>query len=127
MGHSPESLTLCLGVQVCSDAEEEEEVCESSRESLEQSCEQAREQLTNSIRLQWRKLKNHMERLDSQGSPHARPLLHHKVFYSLCRSMTFWADTGVCSRMAELEDGFCCQLYTLMSAKIFYKVIRLYI
>lgn len=53
---------------VCSDAEEEEEACESSRESLEQSCEQAREQLTNSIRLQWRRLKNHMERLDSQAS-----------------------------------------------------------
>ncbi|XP_051984036.1 afadin- and alpha-actinin-binding protein-like [Xyrauchen texanus] len=42
----------------------EEEACNSSRETLEQS----REQLTNSIRLQWRKLKSHMQRLDSQAS-----------------------------------------------------------
>ncbi|XP_050951332.1 synovial sarcoma, X breakpoint 2 interacting protein a isoform X1 [Labeo rohita] len=49
-------------------SEGEEEIGESSRETLEQSCEQAREQLTNSIRLQWRKLKSHMERLDSQAS-----------------------------------------------------------
>ncbi|KAA0719545.1 Afadin- and alpha-actinin-binding protein [Triplophysa tibetana] len=49
-------------------SEGEEEAAESSREMLEQSCEQAREQLTNSIRLQWRKLKSHMERLDSQAS-----------------------------------------------------------
>ncbi|XP_051990308.1 synovial sarcoma, X breakpoint 2 interacting protein a isoform X1 [Xyrauchen texanus] len=46
----------------------EEEVADFSRETLEQSCEQAREQLTNSIRLQWRKLKSHMQRLDSQAS-----------------------------------------------------------
>uniref|UniRef100_A0A672M7A2 Afadin- and alpha-actinin-binding protein-like n=1 Tax=Sinocyclocheilus grahami TaxID=75366 RepID=A0A672M7A2_SINGR len=46
----------------------EEEIGDPSRETLEQSCEQAREQLTNSIRLQWRKLKSHMERLDSQAS-----------------------------------------------------------
>uniref|UniRef100_A0A673HCS0 Afadin- and alpha-actinin-binding protein-like n=1 Tax=Sinocyclocheilus rhinocerous TaxID=307959 RepID=A0A673HCS0_9TELE len=49
-------------------SEGEEEIGDSSRETLEQSCEQAREQLTNSIRLQWRKLKSHMERLDSQAS-----------------------------------------------------------
>ncbi|XP_067218400.1 synovial sarcoma, X breakpoint 2 interacting protein a isoform X1 [Chanodichthys erythropterus] len=49
-------------------SEGEEETGDSSRETLEQSCEQAREQLTNSIRLQWRKLKSHMERLDSQVS-----------------------------------------------------------
>ncbi|CAL8280656.1 unnamed protein product [Lota lota] len=48
--------------------EGEEEVGECSRENLDQSCEQAREQLTNSIRLQWRRLKNHMEKLDSQVS-----------------------------------------------------------
>ena len=48
--------------------EEEEEAGESSRENLDQWCEQAREQLTNSIRLQWRRLKNHMEKLDSQGT-----------------------------------------------------------
>ncbi|XP_016368362.1 afadin- and alpha-actinin-binding protein-like isoform X2 [Sinocyclocheilus rhinocerous] len=49
-------------------SEGEEETGDCCRESLEQSCEQAREQLTNSIRLQWRKLKSHMERLDSQAS-----------------------------------------------------------
>ncbi|XDV26480.1 hypothetical protein PO909_030193 [Leuciscus waleckii] len=49
-------------------SEGEEDTADSSRETLEQSCEQAREQLTNSIRLQWRKLKSHMERLDSQVS-----------------------------------------------------------
>ncbi|TRY94274.1 hypothetical protein DNTS_007117 [Danionella cerebrum] len=49
-------------------SEGEEEQGDVSRENLEQSCEQAREQLTNSIRLQWRKLKSHMERLDSQVS-----------------------------------------------------------
>ncbi|XP_054624874.1 synovial sarcoma, X breakpoint 2 interacting protein a [Dunckerocampus dactyliophorus] len=38
----------------------------SSRETLDQSCDQAREQLTNSIRQQWRKLRNHMEKLDHQ-------------------------------------------------------------
>lgn len=55
--------------QACSDREEEEEdVCDSSRETLDQSCEHAREQLTNSIRQQWRRLKSHMERLDSQAS-----------------------------------------------------------
>ncbi|XP_028831738.1 synovial sarcoma, X breakpoint 2 interacting protein a isoform X2 [Denticeps clupeoides] len=52
--------------QVCSDGEEE--MCEASRECVEQSCEQAREKLTNSIRQQWRRLKCHMERLDSQAS-----------------------------------------------------------
>ncbi|XP_030630272.1 synovial sarcoma, X breakpoint 2 interacting protein a [Chanos chanos] len=46
----------------------EEDTCDSSREALEQSCELAREQLTNSIRLQWRRLKSHMEKLDSQAS-----------------------------------------------------------
>uniref|UniRef100_A0A673LIV0 Synovial sarcoma, X breakpoint 2 interacting protein b n=1 Tax=Sinocyclocheilus rhinocerous TaxID=307959 RepID=A0A673LIV0_9TELE len=32
------------------------------------SCDHAREKLTNSIRQQWRKLKHHVERLDSQAS-----------------------------------------------------------
>jgi X breakpoint 2-interacting protein len=52
-----------------------EEVGDCSKETLDQSCdhardqscEHAREQLTNSIRQQWRRLKSHMERLDSQG------------------------------------------------------------
>ncbi|XP_056118882.1 synovial sarcoma, X breakpoint 2 interacting protein a [Rhinichthys klamathensis goyatoka] len=46
----------------------EEDAADCSRGPLEQACEQAREQLTNSIRLQWRKLKSHMQRLDSQVS-----------------------------------------------------------
>uniref|UniRef100_A0A4W5PP60 Synovial sarcoma, X breakpoint 2 interacting protein a n=1 Tax=Hucho hucho TaxID=62062 RepID=A0A4W5PP60_9TELE len=53
-----------------------EEVGDCSKETLDQSCdhardqscEHAREQLTNSIRQQWRRLKSHMERLDSQAS-----------------------------------------------------------
>ncbi|KAI9519340.1 hypothetical protein NQZ68_029507 [Dissostichus eleginoides] len=49
------------------DAEEEEEVFDSSKESVELYCDQAREKLTNSIRLQWRRLKSHVERLDSQA------------------------------------------------------------
>ncbi|XP_076149665.1 synovial sarcoma, X breakpoint 2 interacting protein a isoform X1 [Alosa pseudoharengus] len=67
-GAVPEDSLEQVGSDAEEEEEEEEEVCESSRESLEQSCEQAREQLTNSIRLQWRRLKNHMERLDSQAS-----------------------------------------------------------
>ncbi|XP_029905969.1 afadin- and alpha-actinin-binding protein-like isoform X2 [Myripristis murdjan] len=50
------------------DSEEEEEVFDSSKESIELSCVHAREKLTNSIRLQWRRLKSHVERLDSQAS-----------------------------------------------------------
>ncbi|XP_036938605.1 synovial sarcoma, X breakpoint 2 interacting protein a isoform X1 [Acanthopagrus latus] len=50
------------------DSDGEEKAADSSRETLDQSCEHAREQLTNSIRQQWRKLRNHMEKLDSQAS-----------------------------------------------------------
>ncbi|KAL0966262.1 hypothetical protein UPYG_G00293110 [Umbra pygmaea] len=57
-------------------SDREEEVGDCSREGLDhscdhtrdQTCEHAREQLTNSIRQQWRRLKSHMERLDSQAS-----------------------------------------------------------
>ncbi|XP_055722259.1 afadin- and alpha-actinin-binding protein-like isoform X1 [Salvelinus fontinalis] len=57
-------------------SDRDKEVGDCSRETLdqscdharEQSCEHAREQLTNSIRQQWRRLKSHMERLDSQAS-----------------------------------------------------------
>ncbi|XP_010885057.2 synovial sarcoma, X breakpoint 2 interacting protein a isoform X2 [Esox lucius] len=57
-------------------SDREEEVGDVSRDTLDQSCdhardhscEHAREQLTNSIRQQWRRLKSHMERLDSQAS-----------------------------------------------------------
>uniref|UniRef100_A0A8C2ZGT9 Synovial sarcoma, X breakpoint 2 interacting protein a n=1 Tax=Cyclopterus lumpus TaxID=8103 RepID=A0A8C2ZGT9_CYCLU len=50
------------------DSDEEEKPADSSRETLDQSCEYAKEQLANSIRQQWRKLRNHMEKLDSQAS-----------------------------------------------------------
>lgn len=50
------------------DSEEEDEVFNSSKESVELYCVHAREKLTNSIRLQWRRLKSHVERLDSQGA-----------------------------------------------------------
>ncbi|XP_030288106.1 afadin- and alpha-actinin-binding protein-like isoform X1 [Sparus aurata] len=50
------------------DSEDEEEVFDSSKESVELYCVHAREKLTNSIRLQWRRLKSHVERLDSQAS-----------------------------------------------------------
>ncbi|XP_026170164.1 synovial sarcoma, X breakpoint 2 interacting protein a [Mastacembelus armatus] len=52
--------------QADSDGDEKAGNC--SRETLDQSCEQAREQLTSSIRQQWRKLRSHMEKLDSQAS-----------------------------------------------------------
>ncbi|KAL6491552.1 hypothetical protein MHYP_G00018970 [Metynnis hypsauchen] len=52
--------------QAGSEAEDEGDEC--SRDALEQVCGAAREQLANSIRLQWRRLKNHMQRLDSQVS-----------------------------------------------------------
>ncbi|XP_038571711.1 afadin- and alpha-actinin-binding protein-like isoform X1 [Micropterus salmoides] len=54
------------GIQA--DSEEEEEVFDSTKESVELYCVHAREKLTNSIRLQWRRLKSHVERLDSQAS-----------------------------------------------------------
>lgn len=44
------------------------ERAELGRESLDKSCEVAREQLTNSIRRQWRKIRSHMETLDSQAT-----------------------------------------------------------
>lgn len=50
------------------DSDGEEKAGDSSKENLDQSCEHAREQLTNSIRQQWRKLRNHVEKLDSQGT-----------------------------------------------------------
>ncbi|XP_066232778.1 afadin- and alpha-actinin-binding protein isoform X4 [Saccopteryx leptura] len=47
----------------------EEDPGELSRESMwDLSCETVREQLTNSIRKQWRILKNHVEKLDNQVS-----------------------------------------------------------
>lgn len=52
-----------------------EERADSGRESLDKSCEVAREQLTNSIRQQWRKIRSHMERLDSQASQNHEDLI----------------------------------------------------
>ncbi|XP_068605135.1 synovial sarcoma, X breakpoint 2 interacting protein a [Brachionichthys hirsutus] len=49
------------------DSDGEEKACNSSKETLDQSCEHAREQLTNSIRQQWRKLRNHVEKLDNRA------------------------------------------------------------
>ncbi|KAM4722119.1 afadin- and alpha-actinin-binding protein isoform 2-T3 [Rhinophrynus dorsalis] len=47
----------------------EEDIGDSSKETLsELSCEAVREQLVNSIRQQWRILKHHVEKLDSQAS-----------------------------------------------------------
>uniref|UniRef100_A0A3B5MKT6 Synovial sarcoma, X breakpoint 2 interacting protein a n=1 Tax=Xiphophorus couchianus TaxID=32473 RepID=A0A3B5MKT6_9TELE len=46
---------------------DEEKAGNASREALDHSCELAREQLLNSIRQQWRKLRNHVEKLD-QGT-----------------------------------------------------------
>ncbi|XP_010084433.1 PREDICTED: afadin- and alpha-actinin-binding protein [Pterocles gutturalis] len=47
----------------------EEDIGELNKENMwELSCETVREQLTNSIRKQWRMLKNHVEKLDSQVS-----------------------------------------------------------
>ncbi|XP_047224569.1 synovial sarcoma, X breakpoint 2 interacting protein a isoform X2 [Girardinichthys multiradiatus] len=43
---------------------------DTSREALDQSCELAREQLLNSIRQQWRKLRNHVEKLDQASQVH---------------------------------------------------------
>ncbi|XP_060796595.1 afadin- and alpha-actinin-binding protein-like [Neoarius graeffei] len=45
--------------------DDEEET--SFKGTLEMSCEHAREKLTNSIRQQWRKLKNHMESIDNKA------------------------------------------------------------
>ncbi|CDQ80895.1 unnamed protein product [Oncorhynchus mykiss] len=64
--HVEDSLELIPYVTAGSDRDKEVGDC--SRETLDQSCEHAREQLTNSIRQQWRRLKSHMERLDSQAS-----------------------------------------------------------
>ncbi|NXI03264.1 ADIP protein, partial [Pachycephala philippinensis] len=58
---------LFLLLQVLSD--QEEDIGELNKENMwELSCETVREQLTNSIRKQWRMLKNHVEKLDNQVS-----------------------------------------------------------
>ncbi|XP_077440894.1 afadin- and alpha-actinin-binding protein-like isoform X2 [Vanacampus margaritifer] len=52
-------------VQVGSDEEEEEDI-DSSKESMELLSVHTQEKLTNGVRRQWRRLKNHVERLDSR-------------------------------------------------------------
>ncbi|XP_069795490.1 synovial sarcoma, X breakpoint 2 interacting protein a isoform X4 [Narcine bancroftii] len=47
--------------------------------SLELSCDEVREQLTNSIRQQWRMLKSHVEKLDSQASLKSGFMEHDEV------------------------------------------------
>ncbi|KAG5850060.1 synovial sarcoma, X breakpoint 2 interacting protein a isoform X1 [Anguilla anguilla] len=61
-GEKPDDGTEPVG------SDNDEELYDSSRGTLELSCEHAREQLTNSIRQQWRRLKNHVEKLDNQAS-----------------------------------------------------------
>ncbi|CAL1593578.1 unnamed protein product [Knipowitschia caucasica] len=48
------------------DDDEEEDALNSTKHSVELFSDDAREQLTNGVRLQWRRLKNHMETLDSK-------------------------------------------------------------
>ncbi|XP_058890671.1 afadin- and alpha-actinin-binding protein-like isoform X1 [Acipenser ruthenus] len=68
-------------------SDDEEDASEHGREniSLELSCEDAREQLTNSIRQQWRRLKNHVENLDNKaslvqmGAPNEKDLISRDV------------------------------------------------
>ncbi|KTG40524.1 hypothetical protein cypCar_00018266 [Cyprinus carpio] len=48
----------------------------------EMSCDHAREKLTNSIRQQWRKLKHHVERLDSQDAEQWQQLTEYKYITS---------------------------------------------
>ncbi|XP_072294298.1 afadin- and alpha-actinin-binding protein-like isoform X2 [Eucyclogobius newberryi] len=48
--------------------EDEENVFDSTKMDVELFSDDAREKLTNGIRLQWRRLKSHVERLDSQAS-----------------------------------------------------------
>ncbi|NXO24206.1 ADIP protein, partial [Cisticola juncidis] len=50
-------------------SDQEEDIGELNKDNMwELSCETVREQLTNSIRKQWRMLKNHVEKLDNQVS-----------------------------------------------------------
>ncbi|XP_030061634.1 afadin- and alpha-actinin-binding protein isoform X2 [Microcaecilia unicolor] len=64
-------------------SDNEEDAGDFSRESIsELSCATAREQLTNSIRQQWRMLKNHVEKLDSQVSLVQVGALKHKDMVS---------------------------------------------
>ncbi|XP_040040396.2 afadin- and alpha-actinin-binding protein isoform X2 [Gasterosteus aculeatus] len=57
----------CQDDGIQADPEEEEEVFDSSKESVELYCVHSREKLTNRIRLQWRRIKSHVESLDSQA------------------------------------------------------------
>ncbi|XP_023787924.1 afadin- and alpha-actinin-binding protein isoform X1 [Cyanistes caeruleus] len=60
-------------------SDQEEDIGELNKENMwELSCETVREQLTNSIRKQWRILKNHVEKLDNQVSRGHSGVLNEK-------------------------------------------------
>lgn len=78
---------LFLFLQVLSD--QEEDIGELNKENMwELSCETVREQLTNSIRKQWRMLKNHVEKLDNQGW--CLTALCIRIKYILEKLMQMW-------------------------------------
>lgn len=60
----------------------EDDSGEVNKENLwELSCDTVREQLANSIRKQWRMLKNHVEKLDNQGKAGIKIVLVKTLFY----------------------------------------------
>ncbi|NXC18662.1 ADIP protein, partial [Corythaeola cristata] len=66
---TPETLSCLPTVVHVVLSDLEEDIGELNKENMwELSCETVREQLTNSIRKQWRMLKNHVEKLDNQVS-----------------------------------------------------------
>lgn len=73
---------------------------DSSKESAELYCVHAREKLTNSIRLQWRRLKSHVEKLNSQGDDCCRH------FGSMNRCLR----KGV---ILDIADFLCCLFVAL--------------
>lgn len=77
---------------------------DSSKESVELFCVDAREKLTNSIRLQWRRLKSHVERLDSEGILHAAYchylILIHGVFF-----ISVFCTVDVVKQISVTEQG----------------------
>lgn len=66
---------------------------DSRKESVELFCVHAREKLTNSIRLQWRRLKSHVERLDSEGVHTANcSCLSYRACFSLYSLSAYYND-----------------------------------
>lgn len=85
---------------------------DSSKESVELYCVHSREKLTNRIRLQWRRIKSHVERLDSQGSPDAAncpcpwniTLCHGRIPDSLDSSQTSLMCFGTIDAATSSKD-----------------------